>query len=140
MTNGATGTENPTNQEPRSTQRFESFGALLRFYRETYGERMQRRDPTMPRVKLTALALIECLRKRGYSITSGTLSEIEAGSNIPRDPKAFIDAVSLCLGLEIEGEDWRALVQFLAYDIVRARVGPEVAELTVKRALPRWLR
>lgn len=107
------------------------FGPLLRHYRETFAERMRSRIPTLPRIKLTALALVECMRKGGYAITTVTLSEIESGANLPRDGRAFFDAVTPCLAIEKESAEWRALIQCLAFDLVRARAGIDVANTTV---------
>ncbi|HEY7782217.1 MAG TPA: hypothetical protein VIC85_18650 [Ktedonobacterales bacterium] len=99
------------------------FGALLREYRESYGERILQRDrrPGRPRVRLTAQALIACMEETGYSISSGSYSEIEAGNTLPRDARSFVRSVSVCL--ELDDAQSARLTEQLAYDIVRSKLG-----------------
>jgi hypothetical protein len=120
---------------PRETDRpFQRFGHVLREYRETYGERMRQRNPDqrLPRVKLTALSLIDHLAEQSdYHITSGTYSEIEKGITLPRDLGRFLEAVMLSLGIENRSLEYYRLMQQLAYDVVSWRVGEEFARQTV---------
>src|SRR5215472_14556772 len=71
------------NSEGGTRYRFAHFGEALRYLRDTYIERMLPNRPAMPRVRLTALSLIECLQAHGYSISSGSYSELETGANLP---------------------------------------------------------
>jgi hypothetical protein len=76
--------------------RFSHFGEALRYYRETYQERVTRNNPDMPdmpRIRITALSLIGCMDRKGYSISSGAYSEIEAGISI-KDPRTFLEAAT----------------------------------------------
>jgi hypothetical protein len=106
---------------------FAHFGEALRNYRETYQERIRKHNPDMPRIRITALALIDCMEKKGYSISSGAYSEIESGISIPKDPRAFVEAACKCLAIEEGSDEWRTLVQQLGYDIVAKKLGPEYA-------------
>ena len=113
-----------------ANNRFQHFGEALRYYRETYQERISKNNPAMPdmpRIRITALSLIGCMDRKGYSISSGAYSEIEAGISIPKDPRAFLEAATKCLAIEESSDDWRALVQQLGYDIVAKKLGPEYA-------------
>jgi hypothetical protein len=104
-----------------------SFGMLLRYLRETFPERTGRNRPGAPKVRLTALALIECLTGRGYPITSGYYSELERGTALPKDAKAFMAAVSECL--ELNPDERSRLLRQLAYEIIRARLDDLAAEV-----------
>jgi hypothetical protein len=109
--------------------RFSHFGEALRYYRETYQERVTRNNPDMPdmpRIRITALSLIGCMDRKGYSISSGAYSEIEAGISI-KDPRTFLEAAAKCLAIEEGSDEWRSLVQQLGYDIVAKKLGPEYA-------------
>jgi len=109
---------------------FQHFGEALRYYRETYQERISRNNPAMPdmpRIRITALSLIGCMDRKGYSISSGAYSEIEAGISIPKDPRAFLEAAAKCLAIEEGSDEWRTLVQQLGYDIVAKKLGSEYA-------------
>ncbi len=111
-------------------RKFAHFGEALRFYRETYQQRISRNNPSMPEmpsIRITALALIECMDRKGYSIASGAYSEIESGISIPKDPQAFLEAACRCLAIEDGSDEWRALVRQLGYDIVQKKLGSEYA-------------
>src|SRR5579884_1474293 len=111
---------------------FRGFGHLLREYRDSYGERMRTKFPGAPRLKLTALALIQDLAEQyDYHLTSGAYSEIEQGLTLPRELHRFIEVVTACLLIEKGSVDYRRLVQQLAYDVVSWRAGPEIAQQTV---------
>lgn len=84
-----------------------------------------------PRLRLSAQALIACMADMGFTISSGAFSEIESGVNLPRDPARFLDAVSVCL--KLSPADRQALVEQLAYDILRAKLGDELAQRVVRR-------
>lgn len=122
-------TEHPGGSGPPETRRQRGaggtrhFGEMLRQFRETYYERVrpQRPGAPSPHLRLSALALIKCLAQAGYSVSSGAYSEIEAGKSIPRGPRSFVDAVSVCLELTAEEKD--QLTRQLGYDIVYARLG-----------------
>jgi len=99
------------------------FGATLRAFRDSYPERVsgEHSSPLAPRMRLSALALVHCLERAGYPISSGAYAEIEAGHNLPRDTRAFLEAVSACLSLN---EDQRQqLIYDLGYDLVVPRLG-----------------
>jgi len=115
-------------EDPRASAAAESarqrrFGATLRAFRDSYPERVsgEHSSPLAPRMRLSALALVHCLERAGYPISSGAYAEIEAGHNLPRDTRAFLEAVSACLSLN---EDQRQqLIYDLGYDLVVPRLG-----------------
>jgi hypothetical protein len=106
-----------------------TFGGLLRRYRESYSERLRKTHPEMPRVKLTALALIESMEKAGYSLSSGSYTQIENGSNFPHDPERFLETVTRCLLLD--DAEYHHLARQLAHDVVRSRVGKKIADIAI---------
>jgi hypothetical protein len=111
---------------------FKHFGEALRHYRDTYPDRIRRNSPDMPRIRVSALSLIECMDKRGYSISSGAYSEIESGISLPKDPRTFLDACTKCLAIDEGSPEWQTLVEQLAYDIVVKKLGPEYARYVLK--------
>jgi hypothetical protein len=106
-----------------------TFGSLLRRYRESYSDRLPRTHPEMPRVKLTALALIESMEKAGYSLSSGSYTQIENGSNFPHDPERFLEIVTRCLLLD--DAQYHRLARRLAYDVIQSRVGKKIADIAI---------
>jgi hypothetical protein len=106
-----------------------TFGSLLRRYRESYSDRLPRTRPEMPRVKLTALALIESMEKAGYALSSGSYTQIENGSNFPHDPERFLEVVTRCLLLD--DAQYHRLARQLAYDVVQSRVGKKIADIAI---------
>lgn len=111
---------------------FKRFGDMLRYFRNTYGDRMHQRNALMPRgVKLPATGLVECLNEHGYEISQSTYSEIESGATFPRYSGKFINTVCTCLGLESGKQEWKALSQQLVFDVVRDRFGEQIAQLAV---------
>lgn len=134
----------PKDRAAANTRRF---GLQLRAFRETYSERVAQRNPRtpqeapVPRMRLSALALIDCLSKSGYPITSGAYSEIESGNSIPRDVQAFLEAVSSCL--QLTNDERQILVSTLGYDLVFPRLGEQAGVIlrrtaSTARALRRW--
>lgn len=113
----------PESRRQRGAGGTRHFGEMLRRFRESYYERVRPHRPgaPSPRLRLSALSLIKCLAEAGYSISSGAYSEIESGKSIPREPRKFVDAVSVCLELTAEQKD--ELTRQLGYDIVYARLG-----------------
>lgn len=108
---------------------FENFGALVYYLRVTHLERVGRKHPDQPirRVHLTQAALIACLEDAGYQISSGAYSEIEQGISIPRDPKRFIEALSIAL--DLNDDERRQLAQQVAYDVAKAKLGDDLTRL-----------
>jgi hypothetical protein len=106
-----------------------TFGSLLRRYRESYSDRLRKIHPEMPRVKLTALALIECMEKSGYSLSSGSYTQIENGSNFPHDPEQFLKTITRCLLLE--DKHYNLLARQLAHDVVRSRISKTIADIAI---------
>ncbi len=104
---------------------FKSFGQVLRYLRKEYYPEhvLQLLPPGTSRVQLTALALIECLAKHGYSISSGAFSGLESGASLPRDPNGFLAALHKCLPMPDNDEIWKALVWHLGYDLLRRDLG-----------------
>lgn len=128
--------ERADEQAPLSAEeglRLENFGALLRHLRETYGDRIGANRPGKPRVLLTAQALLNAMKEAGFSLTSGSYSEIEAGNSIPRDPHGFITVVSECLALN--EHERQMLVHRLGYDIVKSKLG-DLTDLVFKPIEP----
>ena len=109
-----------------------TFGAMLRYFRNTYGDRMHKRNALIARgVKLPAIGLGECLNEHGYEIGQSTYSEIESGVTYPRYSGRFLETVCTCLGLEIGKQEWRALSQQLVFEVVAERFGQRIAQLAV---------
>ena len=106
-----------------------TFGSLLRSYRESYSDRLRKTHPEMPRVKLTALALIECMEKSGYSLSSGSYTQIENGSNFPHDPEQFLNTITRCLLLE--DTHYYLLARQLAHDVVQSRISKNIADIAI---------
>ena len=113
-------------------RRFTHFGEALRYYRETYQDRIRQTNPDMPRIRITALALIDCMERKGYSISSGAYSEIEAGISIPREPRAFIAAASSCLAIPEGSLPWQTLTLQLAFDVLAKKLGEEYTQLVFR--------
>lgn len=112
------------------------FGEKLRSLRESYAERIGADRPGAARgnMRLSAAGLIKCLDSHGYSISSGAFSEIENGESLPRDAKEFLAAIILCLELSPEEAD--DLTNQLGYDILRSKLGEDVAERAFRRKRP----
>ena len=106
-----------------------SFGELLRFYRESYGDRMGLNRPGQPKMELKAQALINCLFEHGVRISAPSFSEIEKGVSLPREAQAFFDAASICLALD-PGES-EALLLALSRDILTNRLSSETAHKVI---------
>ncbi len=123
MAENREGSGPPESQRRRGSAGARHFGEMLRQFRESYYERVRPHRPgaPSPRLRLSALALIKCLAEAGYSVSSGAYSEIEAGKSIPREPRKFVDAVSICL--ELTSDEKEHLTRQLGYDIVYARLG-----------------
>lgn len=111
---------------------FDHFGLMLKYLRESYGDRMHERNVFVPRgVKLSAAGLVDGLNDANYKIVASTYSYIEAGETQPRHGPEFIRAVCTCLSLDIGGAEWKALCRQLAYDVVRERLDQQFADLAV---------
>jgi hypothetical protein len=106
-----------------------SFGELLRFYRESYGDRAGLNRPGQPRIELKAQALINCLLEHGVRISAPSFSEIEKGVSLPREAQAFYDAVSICLALNPSESE--ALLLALSRDILTNRLSSETAHRVI---------
>lgn len=111
-------------------ERTPHFAELLRYYRENYGERIGGGGPGQPRIQLTASALLECMRERGYSLSSGSYSLIESGDALPRDAAKFITTVSQCLTLSKKEQE--SLVHQFAYDYLRSKLGEDLVNKVLK--------
>jgi hypothetical protein len=110
-----------------------SFGAMLRTLRESYPERVGHARPgtALGNTKLSAAGLIKCLESHGVSMSSGAYSEIENGLSLPKNPKLFLEAVIVCL--ELSSKEADALIDQLGYDIVRSKLGDDIAVRHFKR-------
>lgn len=122
------GAEVPTPiAEGQSNRRF---GPKLRELRESYWERVTQSGPPgvpAPKMRLSALALIACMKEAGYdAISSGTYSEIEAGNIFPRDFNRFLNTAAACLRLS--DEDVEQLRYALAYDLVVPKLGAHLVD------------
>lgn len=107
---------------------FESFGEMLTYLRQTYGARTGRTGRGLPRVNLTALSLIDCLKEHGYPITSGAYSLLEQGKTLPKDPERFFEAVCTCLAVERSDKYWTLLRYQYMYDMMARSVSREFAD------------
>lgn len=100
------------------------FGTLLRELRESYFTRVtgprEAHGPS-PRVKLSSLSVISCMREAGYPISSATYTLIEQGTNLPKNVAGFLRAIRSCLRLN--DADYSMLVYLLTYDLVYPRLG-----------------
>ncbi|HKV84992.1 MAG TPA: hypothetical protein VJN88_10575 [Ktedonobacterales bacterium] len=112
---------------------FESFGDLLLYLRQTYGERIRRTAPESPHVSLTALAVAEFLKEHGYSMTSGSYSLLEQGKTLPKNPEQFLDVISKCLGIDRLSKYWPLLRFQYLFDHARRYVDRDFAERHVPR-------
>ena len=119
--------------EPDNRRRF---GITLREFRESYPERVsgERASDLTPRMRLSALALVHCLERAGYPISSGAYAEIEAGHNLPRDTSSFLKAVSKCLSLN--DDQRQQLIYDLGYDLVVPRLGPLASNVLRRSSSP----
>ena len=106
---------------------------MLREFRESYFERISRKHG-VPNVKmhLTALALIECMREQGYTISSGAYSMVEAGATMPKDPKRFVAIIGTCL--DLDPDQIHLLTEQVAHDILVSKLGDEVARSAFPKA------
>lgn len=108
------------------------FGAMLKELRESFGDRAHAHNSRIPRgIKLTAAGFVASLNDENYPIVASTYSEIESGASIPFRGPEFITAACKVLYLEPNGPEWRALSLQLAYDVVLARLGQEIADLAI---------
>lgn len=116
---------------PMPHEEFSNLGELLRYLRDTYPDRTGQNIPGRPRVNLTALSLIACLKDHGYPITSGSYSLLESGRSLPQDPMRFFEAIGQCLAVSKSDIYWGLLRQQYAFDLVARSVGPDEAERMV---------
>jgi hypothetical protein len=122
------------------------FGVTLRQLRESFWERTAQGAPPgvpAPAMRLSAQSLIKCLRLAGHELSSGAYSEIEAGNNLPRDARGFLNAVTTCLRLSEEDE--RRLTYALVSDLVLPKLGERAREYLqppthLAKTLHRWRR
>lgn len=114
-------------------QYYEHFGEVLRENRTTAYKRRAVKmgmDPDLPQGVMTQSDLIACMKKKGYSITSGAYSEIETGISLPKDPRAFIDAVAICMSLDPNDPGYVAMNQQFVYDRL-SRLGERFTDLSM---------
>lgn len=114
-----------------------SFGAYLRYLRESFPERTGRNRPGAVKVRLTALALIDCLASHHYSITSGYYSELERGTALPKEAGEFVEAVGKCL--ELGGVEQTKLLLQLGYETAIPRFGEKYAREMFQAAAAQML-
>lgn len=107
---------------------FDNFGSALRYFRQTMGERAGR-----PYMRMSALGLTRCLTDHGYPITSASMTELEKGTSLPRDPDKFLTAVCGCLGIDYGSREWTILLQLLSRDYIAQKFGPGIARALVER-------
>lgn len=112
---------------------FDSFGDLLLYLRQTYGERKRRMAPESPHVSLTALAVADFLKEHGYSMTSGSYSLLEQGKTLPKNPEQFLEVISTCLGIDRVSKYWPLLRFQYLFDHARRYVDRDFAECHVPR-------
>lgn len=108
-------------------RRYKHFGAALQAYRESVSDRLRQNNPLLPRMQLSAASLLAAMRDTGYSLSPGAYSEIEAGHTLPRDPRAFLDAVCPALAIDRNSLDWWILHQYLAHDLIKQKLGEDAA-------------
>jgi hypothetical protein len=105
--------------------RFQHFGHALRHYRETVSDRLGRSD--LPRMQVTAAALLKCVEQGGLVISQASYSDIENGLSLPRDPEQFLSAVAPCLAIKKDSLEWWTLVQYAIHGLVAQKLGEDIA-------------
>lgn len=110
---------------------FHNLGELLVYLRETYFDRLSGGEPDRPRSELKAAAVVDYLRKHGYSMTSGSYSLLEQGKTLPRNPEQFLAIVSKCLHVDRTSKYWMLLRRQYVYDHTARFVGKEYADRTI---------
>lgn len=107
---------------------FPDFGTALRFYREHIADRIRKYVPgRLPDIQLTAKDVVSCMREAGYSISQAAYSDIEQGQYLPRDPEVFFATVVSCLALDQDSPEYNNLMDHLAYDVLKQKLGAEKA-------------
>jgi|GEM_PF-2091956 hypothetical protein len=110
--------------------RYLHFGDALRHYRDTVSDRLNR--PDLPTMQVTAAALIKCVRETsGLDISTGSLSEIENGFTLPRNPMPFLEAVAPCLAIKKGTLEWLTLKRYLAHGILTQKINEAFANDTI---------
>lgn len=112
---------------------FEHLGDLLLYLRKTYGERTGQDPADSLRVTVHASAVIECLNRSKYSMTSGSFSLLEQGKTLPKDPERFLDVIGRCMKIDRSSKYWYLLRYQYVYDVARRTLGPEFADKYVAR-------
>jgi hypothetical protein len=106
---------------------FATFGDLLVYLRQTYGERVGLNSTGLPRVTLTAQSVAACLKEHGYSMTSGSYSLLEQGKTLPKNPELFLEAVSNCLAVKTTSKYWSLLRFQYLFDHARRYMDEDFA-------------
>jgi len=69
------------------------------------------------------------MEKSGYSLSSGSYTQIENGSNFPHDPEQFLNTITRCLLLE--DTHYYLLARQLAHDVVQSRISKNIADIAI---------
>lgn len=108
---------------------YEHFGAVLRHYRQTVSDRLQ--TPGLAQLEASAAQLIACMRNKGYQISPATYSAIENGESLPREPDEFINMVSSCLAIKVNGLEWWTLTLYASHGLMSRKLGPRAADIAL---------
>src|SRR5262249_43432399 len=104
------------------------FGDALRYYREHMAERLQQYVPgRLPAMQLTAKEVVASMRQAGVEISQAAYSDIEQGLYLPKDPGGFLRAGVSCLGIEENSLELRTLMDHLAIDVLKQKLGADAA-------------
>jgi hypothetical protein len=108
---------------------FPSFGSALRFYREHIAERLRRFVPgRLPDIQLSAKEVVSCMREADYPISPAAYSDIEQALYLPKDPENFMEKVVPCLALDKDSLEYKNLMDHLAFDVLKQKLGADIAE------------
>lgn len=111
--------------------KFDNFGSLIQYLRTSYMERAGARRGDGLDVAPSQMDLVRCMKKHGYSISSGTISLLEANKTLPQKPQAFMDALCKCLGIQQSDFYWYLLRYQYAYDHLARSAGRALASQVI---------
>jgi hypothetical protein len=114
--------------ESQDLPKLESFGAVLRYYREHIADRLRPHVPgRLPPVQLSARDVVNSMKDFGVDVSTAAYADIEQGLYLPKDPD-FLDAAAASLAIEKGSRDYQNLMDHLVADLLKSKVGDERAQ------------